>query len=581
MTNNKKKLGKLLVSLFMVILIYFTLHFQKYLDYFNILYLVIFFIVGTYIYKSNLFDKEYRKISLSLASIFSILFLLGRICYNFRYNSTYNIWIELFQIKSILYLSGYFSLFYPFFINILPKVNKINIFEKFKLPKKVNIFLLATIIIFICWLPYFIIYYPGLFTGDSISELTQIINNFTNLSDHHTVIHILLSAIPFKIGMHLFNNINIAASLIIICQMMIMATIFGSVISFLYKRGVSKKILLLILLYFAIVPIHAFYSITMWKDIIFSGCVLLLTMELIKLLEKKQITYRNSYSFIIVSVLTIFFRNNAIYMYLLLTIISIFIFKKQRKVILSMFLIIFLIYGIVKGPIFNYFGIKKSKSTEYIAIPLQQVGRMAYKNVTFTKNEKKLINEVIPLETLKKVYNAEIVDSIKFDKSFKIEAFEKQKTKYLNMWISLCLKHFDIATEAYLISTLGYWYPNIDYWTVVPRIDKNNINLSDNSLVPSKVKKLSDSLITKKIPIYGFIWSIGLCIWIIIISIAMIIKSKNKKILYVFCPVIGIWLTMLVATPVFAEFRYIYCAYTCLPLLLLSNKLLSKTINKK
>ncbi len=571
MKNKIMKHQKLIISIIMGILSYITLVFQDYIDNFNVLLLVVFIIFIIFTYKSDLFNKEYRRFTFLLSVFLAIIYLLGMICFNFRYNPTYSVWGEFFSLKSIIYIGGYTSLFYTLLINIIPVICEAKVIKKFTFKRKINVFLIASLIIFICWLPYFLIYYPGFFTNDSIAELNMIVNNFSTISDHHTVIHLLFMAIPYNLGMALFNNSVIAASLITITQMVIMSLIFGKFIDFLYKRGVNKYILLIVLLYFAIIPVHAFYSISNWKDIIFSGLVLLLTMELVKLLEKKKITFRNSYTFIIVSILTVFFRNNAIYMYIILAFVTLIVFRKQIKIVSIMLLTVFAVYFIIKGPVYNYFDVKMSSSTEYLAIPLQQIGRMAYKWVDFTEEEEKLINKLIPVDTLRESYNPEIVDSIKFNDEYNAEVFEKNKFEYLKLWASLCFKHFDIATEAYLTSTLGYWYPNIDYWTVVTKIDKNNIDLKDSSLLPSSVKNVTNELTAKNIPILNFFWSIGLVIWLIFISFTVAIKRKNIKSLYIFVPVFGIWLTMMVATPVFAEFRYIYSAFTCLPLLLLAS----------
>lgn len=571
MKNKIMKHQKLIISVIMGILGYITLVFQDYIDNFNVLLLVVFIIFIIFTYKSDLFNKEYRRFTFLLSVFLAIIYLLGMICFNFRYNPTYSVWGEFFSLKSIIYIGGYTSLFYTLLINIIPVICEAKVIKKFTFKRKINVFLIASLIIFICWLPYFLIYYPGFFTNDSIAELNMIVNNFSTISDHHTVIHLLFMAIPYNLGMALFNNSIIAASLITITQMVIMSLIFGKFIDFLYKRGVNKYILLAVLLYFAIIPVHAFYSISNWKDIIFSGLVLLLTMELVKLLEKKKITFRNSYTFIIVSILTVFFRNNAIYMYIILAFATLIVFRKQIKIVSIMLLTVFAVYFIIKGPVYNYFDVKMSSSTEYLAIPLQQIGRMAYKGIDFTEEEEKLINKLIPVDTLRESYNPEIVDSIKFNDEYNAEVFEKNKFEYLKLWASLCFKHFDIATEAYLTSTLGYWYPNIDYWTVVTKIDKNNIDLKDSSLLPSSVKNVTNELATKNVPVLNFFWSIGLSIWLIFISFTVSIKRKNIKSLYIFVPVFGIWLTMMVATPVFAEFRYIYSAFTCLPLLLLAS----------
>lgn len=567
---NTLKLNKqLLISIFMTIMIYLTLVIQGVVKNYNILSLCIAIILILYINKIDLFDKKNYKITIGLALFLSILTIIGSICLDLKYSETRNLWNEVISTKGIISLIGTFSYLYIILISILPKLDNLKIIKRFHLKPKKRIFYLSFLGILVCYLPYFIINYPGFFSSDSISELEMVASNLSYLSDHHTVIHVLSAYFPYKLGMLIFDNSMIASSMIILTQMIIMSLIFATTINFLYKRHVNKYILILVFAFFAICPIHAFYSITMWKDIIFSGLVLLLTLELIKLLEKKQITIKNSYSFIIVSILTVFFRNNGIYMYIILSLVTIFIFKKQLKVILMMLLIVFSTYYIVKGPIYNYFNIKTSSTSEYIAIPLQQIARMVYKDVKFTKEEEKLINDLMPIETMKKSYNPEILDPIKFHKDYNKDAFEKNKTKYLKLWTTLCIKHFDISTESYFISTLGYWYPDVDYWTVLPQIDKNNLQIERTKL-SKKFNNLTELLITKKLPIYGFIWSIGLCVWLILIFGIKTLFSKNKKILYVYVPIIGVWLTTMIATPVYAEFRYVYSLYTTLPILLLA-----------
>ena len=75
-------------------------------------------------------------------------------------------------------------------------------------------------------------------------------------------------------------------------------------------------------------------------------------------------------------------------------------------------------------------------------------------------------------------------------------------------------------------------------------------------------------------PLFNIEWSIGLCFWIVLIFVW--ISIKRKKSLYPYIPVFGIWVTMMIASPVFAEFRYVYGAFTCLPLLMLIPYINSK-----
>ena len=565
----KIKNNKYIIPIILSIFTYVSLCYQDIIPINNIFSIFVLILI-LYFYKNNILKKsEHSKDILLISLFFAIVLIAGRILYTFRYSATDSFWVELFTLKNIVYLIGNTSLIYTILNLSIPRLINLK-FKNRKLFNKKHIFWWSLLIIFICYLPYFIIYYPGILTGDSLSELNMILGNKA-VTDHHTVIHFIFMYIPYKIGYFISGNVNFSVALTSLTQMIVMASIFAYSIFFLYKRNVNKYLLLAILLFYALVPMFGFYSITMWKDIIFSGMVLLLVLELIKLLEKKgNITFKNSYSFIIISILTIFFRNNAIYMYFLLALVTLIIFRKKLKVIVPMLIIVFVVFFVVKGPIYNYFDIKTSKSSEYIAIPLQQIGRMAYKGVDFTKEEEKLINELIPLDTLKESYNAEIVDSIKFNDDYNSETFEENKIEYLKLWVSLCFKHFDIATEAYLTSTLGYFYPNVDYWVTTAKIDENDIGVYTSSFIPDNIRENVTKLGSRGIPIIGNTWCIALAFWLILLSSYIAVKRyKSKKVLYVYVPILGIWLTMMVATPVFAEFRYIFSAFTCLPILLI------------
>ncbi len=569
---SKIQKNKYVITIILALATYVALCGQKVLPVNNFLaFLLIIPLIRTYL-KTD-FTKVKKEI-FAFSLIISFILVFGRILYSYRYSNTYSSFKELLRLKSLLYIIGDFSFIYSILDQIIPKLIGIKIKNEISIKK--HPFLIPFCIVFFCYILYFIIYYPGILSGDSLSELNMILGN-TPLTDHHTVIHFLFMKIPYELGYHITHSKNIAVSFISITQMIIVSSIYASMVNFINKRNAPKSLVYISIIYFAMTPMHDFYSITMWKDIIFSALCLLLTMELYKLVEKKQITIKNSYSFIIVSLLAVFFRNNAIYMYYILSIISLYVFRKQLKTIVLMLLIVFATYYTVKGPVYKYFKIKTSSSAEYIAIPLQQIGRMAYKDITFTQREKEMINKLIPVDELKNSYNPEIVDSIKFNKKYNASAFDNNKIEYLKLWANLCIKHPAIAIESYLTSTLGYWYPNIEYWTSLNQIDKNDIDVYQETFIPNSLKEKVTKLASRGVPLIGNTWCIALCFYIIIISSYIAVKRNKKKYLYLFIPVFGIWLTMMVAAPVFAEFRYTYSAFTCLPFLVSVPYLTSKS----
>lgn len=551
------------------ILVYSMLSFQSVITITNPISWLLLLLLFVFFSKVKLYDKNYNKTSIILSLTFSFLIIIGKIFNDNMMNKNISLLGEFFNINNLISYIGLTVLFYVILINIFDKLINANIMKKENFSdNSKKVLLISFIIIMICWLPYFLALYPGELSSDSIAELKRI-NGITPLSNHHPVIHLLFIFIPYKIGNILFNNVNMAVALCSLLQMIIMALIFSSFINFLYKRRIKKIILIFCLIFFSLVPMHAFYSITMWKDIIFSGTVLLLTMQLIKLYElKNEINFKKLIWFIIISLLTLFFRNNAIYMYFILIVFVLFIFKDKIKYFLVSFAIIIGTYFIVLYPVFNILNISRSSSAEYIAIPLQQVGRMVYKGVNLTTEEKNAINDLIDIEVLKEVYHPYGVDNIKFNKAYNGEVFDKNKLKYFKLWFKLVIKHPYIAIESYGLSTLGYWYPGVDNWVVCNGVYENDFGIHRNPKGLSIINYIVNKMDSRDIPVIGMFWSTSLAVYLIIISMVVSVKKHGKKLLLFYIPVFGIWLTMMIAAPVNGEFRYIYPLYTCLPLLL-------------
>lgn len=567
--NDKLNAKKLIISIITSCLIYCCLAQEGYINKYNIVLLPIIFFIAYFIYNCKI-EKKYKKISLIISCIYSILFLFGSVIQDIMFSNSISIINSLISIHSILKLSATIPIFYIVVMKLITLLEEINIETK---EKKINkLFIKSTLCMFLLWMPYFLIYIPGFLTPDSIGQVGQIISGTFN--NHHPVTHTLFEFIPYRLGMVLFNNSMIATSMITLTQMFVMSLIYSYLITFLYKRKINKVLLIIVFCYYAILPMNILYSITLWKDIVFAGLILVLTIELIKLMEYKNFTVKRMIRFGVICLLSMLFRHNALYMMFLLSIVLIIVFRKQMKYILSTFIIVFSIYFIINIPIFDALNIRRSASVEYIAMPLQQLGRIAYKNGNFTKKEKKELAKVISVEKMKKLYEPRSADSIKFNRDFNIEYFNKHKLKYFKLYLSIIMKNKTTAIEAYLSSTLGYWYPNVDNWTVETEVFTNPFGIKSTSIIPKKAKdKISIWLITKSIPLYNFIWSIGLYVWLVVLSLGYSIHKKEYYKMIIYIPVIGIWLSLLVAAPVFAEYRYMYSFVTTLPLLLLVPKM--------
>lgn len=570
---NFKSKNNFIVSLILSVIIVISFTKMDIIPVYNFNSLLILFLFSFLIYKTPFeFDtKREFVVNLVVSIIFSLLMVIGRNIYTYYLDSVTDIVLEMFSFRTIFHFISYLILFFVVLYQIFKCFGKLKLCLNNSTDKKTCkiIFCLSFLVIFVCWIPYFLTLYPGGVSPDSIGELTAV-QNFSITSDHHPVLHQVFMFIFYHIGHFLFGNVNDSVAFISIIQMLFMALIFAYSITYLYKRNVNKKVLFFANLFYAISPIFGYYSVTMWKDVLFGAFFLLFSVHLCQLMEnKKAISIKNLIMFLISSLLIIFFRNNAIYMYILFIPVAILYFKEERKKMIVCFTIVIGLFLIVKGPVYKCLNISKSSSSEYIAMPLQQIGRMAYKKVSFTNKEKKFFDELIPVEIMETAYNPTVSDGIKFNPAYNLEFFNDNKIEFFKIYIGLVARYPNIAVESYLTSTLGYWYPNVMYWSVANNVWENDIGVYNDSKAPKFIEDYVFSAESRNLPIISLQWSIGLCFWLILLAGCVCYLRKGFSTLLLYFPIFGIWLTMMIASPVWGEFRYVFCAFTCLPLLLL------------
>lgn len=546
---------------------------------YNILSLVMFLLL-VILYNKCLFKKNiYKNIILIFSIIFSLLSIIGRNMYAYYNVYNVNIWHEIFCLRSLIYLLGFIPLFYCilfYIINFLCSYVNTND-EKYnnKVFAIFSMFLMLAI-----WSIYLLNYYPGTLSPDSIGEYSMFVNGLHITSDHHPVLHILYMALFYNIGFKLFGDPNVGVLFVTVSQMIIMASIFTYSLVFLRKRNCPRFLTYVLLVFYSFSSITGYYSIVMWKDVLFAGSTLLFTIECFKLYEKRNdLCFKNFISFLLISLLFIFLRNNAIYAYFILSIVILFLFRKYLKQFILLFIIVFSAFIFIKGPVFKYCGIVKSSSAEYIGMPLQQVARVITKNEKLTNEQYQQIDKLISVSFIPSAYNPVVSDGIKFNKNFNINAFNDDKISYLKLYTEIALEHLPTTLEAYFISTLGYWYPNVVYWSVANNIYENNLGIYLDSKTNETVNNILIKGEDRNLPLFGMQWSIGLCVWFISILVVCYIKKNNIYGILPFLPCITIWITMLLASPVWGEFRYVYGLFVSLPFLIGIFFTRSKTID--
>lgn len=491
-----------------------------------------------------------------------------------RYINTYLNLNQLFDFKSLavnmIISIGHFVILY-ISIKLL-----YNFLDNYDFPKPKNLikhgkvmFFISWLIIFVAYIPYFLTYYPGNLTPDSIDQIGQALG-INELNNHHPVLHTFTIAFPMLLG-KLFNNYNLGVSIFSVLQMLCVSGIFAFALYYMRKKNLPLFIRLISLLFYAFYPIHALYSITMWKDIPFALIMLLLTIIITEMITKKDVFFNsklNSFLLIVIMLLLALFRNNGIYILILSFPLFIVFFKKHYKNILLIFVTVFILYMLWKCAIFRIFNIPDGSIREALSVPLQQIARTVRDHEDeLTLSQKNELSNFFSNSDIGNLYIPTLSDPVKA--TFNDEYFKDNKINFIKVWISLFFKHPLTYIESFLCNSYGYWYPEAYNWTVAKGITADgyiveNLDLHTSSKINIKLDFYREK---REIPMFSMIYSIGFAFWLALVSLTYCIYTKKYNLVLVFIPILGLWLTNL-ASPVFCEFRYIYSLFTCLPILL-------------
>lgn len=476
--------------------------------------------------------------------------------------------------KSIIKWLGYAIIIFTILAEIYSILDKKEFFKggcKWFTNNK-RTFFLTWAIIFVAWIPYFLNYYPGIISMDSMSQIMQSLS-LKNLSNHHPILHTVFIGICMNIGKSL-GNYNIGVAIYSLIQMLITSAIFSFTIYYMSKRNINIKIRIFTLLFYAFYPVNALYSITMWKDILFAGAMLIFTIMMTEIATNREHFLKSKLKNVLIvisMILVILFRNNGLYV-VILTIPFMFIFaRKHYKKLITITVIVLAFYGLWKGTIFAIFDIDEGSVREALSIPLQQFARMS-KNENLTDDERWRIYKYLPVDNLGELYYPTISDQVK--NNFDNEAFANDKIGFVKLWIKLCLKYPRSAVEAFLCNNYGYWYPETVNWVVAREIYQSNLeseqalDLKTTPIIKiESLEKYNTILDRRDLPLNSMIYSIGFIFWVVMAMLMYAIYKKEYKLILIYIPVIVLWGTCL-ASPVFGEFRYIYSMFTCLPILI-------------
>lgn len=430
--------------------------------------------------------------------------------------------------------------------------------------------------LFICWLPYWIMTFPGTLSNDSITQIKEILGALP-MSNGNPIFQTWLIRICLQIS-NLFQNADVMIALYCGLQALLMAWLLGSLLSKMGRSAAPHWLVILSAVFYALCPIFPSFAFCVGKDTNFAMAVLFFSLSIWRILqpsEGKRISALQIISLCVAAVLCVLLRNPGVYLALItLVILLIWTLIKRNRLWLapvSALIALVCIYGALHGLIIPTLDIAPMPETENYSLPLQQVARITA-SAELTDEEKTAIDGVLDLSKLKEEYNPELSDPVK--NLWRGDAAEAQKSAFWRTWSKLLIKHPTTAFSATFANTYGYIYPGF-ISEIKPTLligDQSTRTANLTGLLAYSVNSNAAGLkaftnTLAQFPPYRILISPGLYGWITLFTAACLLHKKDKRYLIAAVPAI-FTLAGCTLSAVNGYFRYAMPLYLIAPFLL-------------
>lgn len=292
------------------------------------------------------------------------------------------------------------------------------------------IFLIPTVI----FLSYLMVFNPGIATYDTFNQLHQIASG--HFANWHPFFHTFINMLCLKV----YPSITSIAVL----QILVFSAMWTIICKYTRdddnKDSDSFKLQVILTLIICLLPINALYSITIWKDILFSYCLMFLCFLAMVMIDRKG---NLDYKFIILLALIMAFvsqlRGNGMYVILITIVIySIYLFiKKNRKMAVLLPILTITVILLISSLNIAY----DVQDNEKDAMMTKTCHMLAdyYLHLDMDEADRQKVAEILDTDKISKNYIPTGSDSIFAITDYK--EFEKNKGTYIELAMKYSLRN--------------------------------------------------------------------------------------------------------------------------------------------
>ena len=437
-----------------------------------------------------------------------------------------------------------------------------------------RLFFFVWLIIVLAWIRPYLALFPGTFGYDAPIQLSQW-QGISDMTDQHPVMHTVILGIIYDLGSNIFGSPSGGVALFSALQGLLISGALAYSFYYMRKMGVSFAFLIPALLWVCFNPYLQALSFNCTKDIMFGAFFLLFAVFLHSLLTEETPALSSYIYVALYAVLMCLFRHQGIYILCILSLFTL-VAPGKKSGIAKLKLLLTVVGTVLFVMVFGFFchkilRIVPGDSREMLSVPIQQVASVCNAklngiNVNISNDELLAVERIIPESALLN-YDITCADPVKT--FFDTEAFKKDMSEYVKLYLSLGLKNkgsyftvFRVMTEGYFNAD-KFWHKDLIYQYSFK--DLYDFGVSRRSLDESYLKWLKH-VTSESDGESGFImltiYNSGVCLFVLGVLFGLCFYRKDYRLWLTLLPML-LFLATLFLGPV-ALVRYVY------PLLLLT-----------
>ena len=448
--------------------------------------------------------------------------------------------------------------------------------------------LTAAGLIALCWLPYYLLFFPGLNNPDTSMQIAWALHYPTDwlkyspvrgetvyATNHHPYFTTLLFGLFARFGLAL-GDISYGVAAYNLLQLLATALVMAGAWFYLRRLGLPEKALRAGLVFTALFPLFPLYAITMLKDSLFSLACLTLTVLLFELARTRGAALWETRFCVLLfcnAFLVMFSKNQGIYFIILIGLACLAYKGARARAAVSLLLPAALFQIVWTGILLPMWNVAPGGKQETLGLLFQQTARcvLTYPE-DVSQDEEDAIRAILDYDRFDVLYDPMQSDNIKF--TFNQDATDEEMSAYYKAWLQMLRRHPDAYVQALISNVYAGFYVQHETPLSYTHYDNREVMAYPELCVPlpARLERLELPIMlalrgVQHIPGVGLLFSIGFFPWVILFLFLDALRRKRYGLLLPLLPCI-LSIAVLLVSPVSGSYRYAMPLTYAIPFLL-------------